>query len=46
MAGGRLRRREESPYRVQEAFAGERADLLFTNLSQEQEETLREAFAD
>ncbi|WP_222269327.1 DUF1269 domain-containing protein [Modestobacter marinus] len=32
--------------RVQEAFAGERADLLFTNLSQEQEDTLRAAFAD
>ena len=32
--------------RVQDAFAGERADLLFTNLSNEQENTLREAFAD
>ena len=32
--------------RVQEAFAGERADLLFTNLSNDQEKTLREAFAD
>lgn len=32
--------------RVQEAFAGERAELLFTNLSKEQEDTLREAFAD
>jgi uncharacterized membrane protein len=32
--------------RVQEAFAGERAELLFTNLSKEQEDALREAFAD
>ena len=32
--------------RVQEAFEGERADLLFTNLSSEQESRLREAFAD
>ncbi len=32
--------------RVHEAFAGERAELLFTNLSNEQEQTLREAFAD
>jgi uncharacterized membrane protein len=32
--------------RVQDAFAGERADLLFTNLSSEQEQLLREAFAD
>jgi uncharacterized membrane protein len=32
--------------RVQQAFAGQRAELLFTNLSVEQEETLREAFAD
>jgi uncharacterized membrane protein len=32
--------------RVQEAFAGERAELLFTNLSREQEDSLREAFAD
>jgi uncharacterized membrane protein len=29
-----------------EAFAGERAELLFTNLFQEQEDALREAFAD
>jgi uncharacterized membrane protein len=32
--------------RAQGAFAGERAALLFTNLSKEQENTLREAFAD
>jgi uncharacterized membrane protein len=32
--------------RVQDAFAGQRAELLFTNLSTEQENTLREAFAD
>ena len=32
--------------RVQEAFAGERAELLFTNLTQEQEDTLRAAFAE
>lgn len=32
--------------RVQEAFAGERAELLFTNLTKEQEDTLREAFAE
>jgi uncharacterized membrane protein len=32
--------------RVQEAFEGSRADLLFTNLSSEQETRLREAFAD
>jgi uncharacterized membrane protein len=32
--------------KVQEAFAGQRADLLFTNLSGEQEAKLREAFAD
>jgi uncharacterized membrane protein len=32
--------------RVQDAFEGERADLLFTNLSSEQETRLREAFAD
>ncbi|NEM06900.1 DUF1269 domain-containing protein [Geodermatophilus normandii] len=32
--------------RVQEAFAGERAELLFTNLTREQEDTLREAFAE
>jgi hypothetical protein len=31
---------------VQEAFAGQRADLLFTNLSKKQEDTLREAFAE
>jgi uncharacterized membrane protein len=32
--------------RVQDAFAGERAELLFTNLSQKQEDTLRQAFTD
>jgi uncharacterized membrane protein len=32
--------------RVQEAFAGQRAELLMTNLSREQEDTLRAAFAD
>ena len=32
--------------RVQQAFAGQRAELLFTNLSTEQENTLREAFAE
>jgi uncharacterized membrane protein len=32
--------------RVREAFAGSRAELLFTNLSTEQENALREAFAD
>jgi uncharacterized membrane protein len=32
--------------KVQEAFTGRRAELLFTNLSGEQEATLREAFAD
>jgi uncharacterized membrane protein len=32
--------------RVQEAFAGQRAELLFTNLSKDQEDTLREAFAE
>jgi uncharacterized membrane protein len=32
--------------RVQEAFAGERVELMFTNLSKEQEDTLREAFAE
>jgi uncharacterized membrane protein len=32
--------------KVQEAFAGQRAELLFTNLSKEQEDTLREAFAE
>lgn len=32
--------------RVEEAFAGQRAELLFTNLSKEQEDRLREAFAD
>jgi uncharacterized membrane protein len=32
--------------RVQAAFAGQRAELLATNLSQEQEDTLRAAFAD
>ena len=32
--------------RVRQAFTGQRAELLFTNLSTEQENTLREAFAD
>jgi uncharacterized membrane protein len=32
--------------KVQEAFAGQRAELLFTNLSKAQEDTLREAFAE
>jgi uncharacterized membrane protein len=32
--------------RVKQAFAGQRAELLFTNLSIEQEKALREAFAD
>ena len=32
--------------RVKQAFAGQRAELLFTNLSTEQEQALREAFAD
>jgi uncharacterized membrane protein len=32
--------------RVQQAFAGQRAELLFTNLSVEQENALREAFTD
>ena len=32
--------------RVQEAFTGQRAELLFTNLSKDQEDTLREAFAE
>jgi uncharacterized membrane protein len=32
--------------KVSEAFAGQRAELLFTNLSTEQENTLREAFAE
>ena len=32
--------------RVKEAFAGQRAELMFTNLSTEQENALREAFAD
>jgi uncharacterized membrane protein len=32
--------------KVQEAFAGQRAELLFTNLSTEQEARLREAFAE
>jgi uncharacterized membrane protein len=32
--------------RVQQAFAGQSADLLFTNLSAEQENRLREAFAE
>jgi uncharacterized membrane protein len=31
---------------VQEAFTGRRAELLFTNLSVEQETKLREAFAE
>jgi uncharacterized membrane protein len=32
--------------KVEEAFSGQRAELLFTNLSKEQEDALREAFAD
>ena len=32
--------------KVKDAFAGQRAELLFTNLSTEQENTLREAFAE
>lgn len=32
--------------RVRDAFTGARAELLFTNLSTEQENALREAFAD
>jgi uncharacterized membrane protein len=32
--------------RVQEAFTGQRAELLFTNLSKDQEDTLRAAFAE
>ena len=32
--------------KVQQAFAGQRAELLFTNLSTEQEKVLREAFAE
>jgi uncharacterized membrane protein len=32
--------------KVRDAFSGQRADLLFTNLSKEQEDTLREAFAE
>jgi uncharacterized membrane protein len=32
--------------RVQAEFAGSRAELLFTNLTQQQEDTLREAFAE
>ena len=32
--------------RVRDAFAGQRADLLFTNLSADQEARLREAFAE
>jgi uncharacterized membrane protein len=32
--------------KVEEAFAGQRAELLFTNLSQDQEDALRAAFAD
>ena len=32
--------------RVKQAFAGQQAELLFTNLSTEQEQALREAFAD
>lgn len=32
--------------KVQDAFAGQRAELLFTNLSTEQESRLREAFAE
>lgn len=32
--------------KVQDAFAGQRAELLFTNLSTEQESRLREAFSE
>jgi uncharacterized membrane protein len=32
--------------KVEEAFSGQRAELLFTNLSKDQEDALREAFAD
>jgi uncharacterized membrane protein len=32
--------------RVRDAFTGQRAELLFTNLSKVQEDTLREAFAE
>jgi len=32
--------------KVEQAFSGQRAELLFTNLSKEQEDALREAFAD
>ena len=32
--------------KVRDAFAGQHAELLFTNLSSEQEEKLREAFAE
>ncbi|HEY6746118.1 MAG TPA: DUF1269 domain-containing protein [Mycobacteriales bacterium] len=32
--------------RVREAFEGQRAELLFTNMSDEQEKALREAFAE
>jgi uncharacterized membrane protein len=32
--------------KVQDAFSGQRAELLFTNLSTEQENRLREAFAE
>jgi len=32
--------------KVQQAFSGQRAELLFTNLSTEQEAALREAFAE
>ena len=32
--------------KVKEAFAGQRAELLFTNLSTEQENRLREAFSE
>ena len=32
--------------KVQQAFAGQRAELLFTNLSTEHEKVLREAFAE
>ena len=33
-------------YRVREAFAGQDIELLFTNLSREQEEKLRAAFGE
>ena len=32
--------------KVEEAFKGQHPELLFTNLSKDQEDALREAFAD